>query len=374
MVKPRQVGMALLLDAPNLGELERKYVDDAILSGFVSSVGAFVGAFEDAFAGYLGVPSASSAQSGTAALHMALYDMGVGPGDEVIVPVMTFAATVNPVLYLGATPVFVDIDPETLTLDPSAVAAAITSKTKAIIPVHLYGNPCDMDAILSIANPRGIFVVEDATESLGAYYRGRHTGTLGDAGCFSFNGNKLITTGGGGMLVSNDHDRVRRVKHRVNQAKDPNREGGHTEIGFNYRMTNIEAALGMAQFSRISDFLARKAAYARIYADEFSGVPGMRMQRTLPQAQNAYWFSVAMLPDGIDLPVVRAALAKEAIPTRALFLPLTENMCYHAYASGAYPCADKAFAHGVCLPSSTLNSEDAVRCAAERIKTIVLKG
>jgi len=205
------------LDAPNVGELEKRYLERCINAGFVSTYGPFVPEFEEKFAKYLGAKKAVSTQSGTSALRVSLYELGIKPGDEVIVPVLTFVATVNPVMYLGATPVFVDVDPNTWNIDPAEVRKVITPKTKAIIPVHLYGNPCEMDELVYISEKYGIPIVEDATESLGATFNGKYTGTFGKFGCFRFNGNKIITTGGG-MVVTDDEE-AKYIKFLVNQAK-----------------------------------------------------------------------------------------------------------------------------------------------------------
>lgn len=248
----------IYLDAPNLGPVEKEYLVKCLNSNYVSTVGPFVPDFEEEFARLLGAEAAVAVQSGTAALHMALHALGIGPGDEVIVPSLTFIATVNPVLYVGARPVIVDVDPATWNIDPVGLEQAVTENTRAVIPVHLYGNPCQMDAIMEIARRYNLYVIEDATESLGALFNGHYTGTFGDFGCFSFNGNKLITTGGGGMLVTGDRERAQRVKFLVNQARDAARGYYHPEMGFNYRMTNIEAALGLAQLSRFRELLARK--------------------------------------------------------------------------------------------------------------------
>ena len=252
------------LDTPNIGMPEKKYLNRAIDSGYVSTIGPFVPEFETRFAKYLGVKDAVSTQSGTAAIHMALHELGVGRGDEVIVPALTFVATVNPIVYVGAKPIFVDVDIKTWTISPEEITKKITKRTKAIIPVHSYGNPCNIEKIIKIAHEHDIFVVEDATESLGARFKGKHTGTWGDFGCFSFNGNKLITTGGGGMVVGNNKKKLGHIKFLINQARDESKGYFHPEVGFNYRMTNIEAALGLAQMGRLEGFL-KKGNYSIIY-------------------------------------------------------------------------------------------------------------
>lgn len=212
----------IFLDDPNLGELEKKYLTKAIDTNFISVVGPFVPEFEEKFAQYIGSKKAVSTQSGTAALHMALYQLGIGKEkeDEVIVPALTFIATINPILFVGAKPVIVDVDPITWNIDPQEIRKAINKNSKAIIPVHLYGNVCNIEEVVEIARENDLFVIEDATESLGATYKGKQTGTFGDFGCFSFNGNKLITTGGGGMIVSNNQEQAEHIKFLVNQARD----------------------------------------------------------------------------------------------------------------------------------------------------------
>ncbi|MBA3065270.1 aminotransferase class I/II-fold pyridoxal phosphate-dependent enzyme, partial [bacterium] len=267
----------IFLDAPNIGEREKKRIIQAMDAGYVSTVGPFVPEFEQKFAEYVGAKNAVSTQSGTAAIHITLHELGIGQGDEVIVPALTFVATVNPVLYVGATPVIVDVDPETWNICPNEIKKAITKKTKAIIPVHLYGNPCNMDEIMKIAKEHNLYVIEDATESMGSIYQGRQTGTFGDMGCFSFNGNKIITTGGGGMIATNNDKRAVHIKYLVNQARNSD-EYYHSEMGFNYRMTNIEAALGLAQLENVDNFLKQKRKYAQIYREELGSISGIEFQ------------------------------------------------------------------------------------------------
>lgn len=199
------------LDAPSIGELEKEYVLRALDSGYVSTAGPLIAEFEERFAGYVGATYAVAVVSGTAALHLALRLLGVGPGDEVIVPALTFVGTVNPVAYVGATPVVVDVDPKTWNIDVGKVEKALTGRTRVVIPVHLYGNPAPMEDLLAIARRHGLYIVEDAAEALGAKYKGRQVGTLGEIGIFSFNGNKVMTTGGGGMLVTDDPDLAARA-------------------------------------------------------------------------------------------------------------------------------------------------------------------
>jgi len=359
------------LDAPNVGELEKKYLDNAIDSGFVSTIGPFVREFEDKFARYLGGNRAVSTQSGTAAIHIALYELGVGKDDEVIVPALTFIATVNPVIYVGARPIFVDVDINTWNIDPKEIEKSITGKTKAIIPVHLYGNPCNMDEILKIAKKHNLYVIEDATESLGAKYKGRHTGTFGDFGCFSFNGNKIITTGGGGMVVGNDIKRLEHIKFLANQARDESKGYYHTEIGFNDRMTNIEAAMGLAQLERLGGFIERKKRFNAIYRKELSGVQSLNFQREYEDAEGSYWLTCIAIKEGIDLPGLQDELSKRGIATRRLFMPVVEFPPYKSYKKSDYKNSYSIYERGLCLPGSTLNSEDDIYYICRTIKELM---
>ncbi len=358
----------VFLDDPNLGDLEKKYLTKAIDTNFVSVVGPFVPEFEEKFAQYIGAERAISTQSGTAALHMALYQLGIGEGDEVIVPSLTFIATINPVLFVGAKPVIVDVDPITWNIDPQEIRKAITEKTKAIIPVHLYGSVCNIDDIIEIARKNKLFVIEDATESLGAIYKNRQTGTFGDFGCFSFNGNKLITTGGGGMIVSNNKKQAEHVKFLVNQARDASKGYYHPEVGFNYRMTNIEASLGLAQLERISEFLIKKRKFRKIYKEILSELSYIKFQKEYDNAEGSWWLTCIKIDkNNIDIDNLKLKLKEKGIPTRRIFIPASE-MPYLKKFSKPCPNAYEIYNQGICLPSSTLNDEDDIKNAALIIK------
>lgn len=347
----------IYLDAPNVGELEKKYLSKAIDSGYISTIGPFVSKFEEKFANYLGASKAVSTQSGTAALHISLYELGIGKGDEVIVPALTFIATVNPIMYVGAKPVFVDVDMNTWNIDPDEIEKNITEKTKAILLVHLYGNPCDMEHIMKIADKHNLHVIEDATESLGAKYKGKFTGTFGDFGCFSFNGNKIITTGGGGMVVGKDTKRLEHIKFLVNQARDESNGYYHPEIGFNYRMTNIEASLGLAQMERVEEFLAKKRLFHSIYKEELK-INGIRFQNEYETADGSYWLTGIVFEKEIDIPLLQAKLGEKGIPNRRIFMPITEFPPYVSHKRSDYKYSYEIYKRGLCLPGSTLNSGD----------------
>lgn len=359
------------MDAPNIGEIEKSYLTKAIDSGYVSTIGPYVSEFETKFAKYIGVKKAVSVQSGTSAIHISLYELGIGKGDEVIVPVLTFIATVNPVIYVGAKPVFVDVDIKTWNIDLNEIEKKITKRTKAIIPVHLYGNPCNMDEIIKIAKKHRLFVIEDATESLGARYKGKHTGTFGDFGCFSFNGNKIITTGGGGMVVSRDRDRIEHIRFLINQARDGSREYYHTEVGFNGRMTNIEAALGLAQMERLKGFLKSKRRYNSIYREELKKVGSIHFQEEYDNAVSSCWFTCIVFEKGKDSVMLEKALNDKGIPVRRVFMPIVEFPPYKSYKREGYGNSYRIYERGLCLPSSTLNSEDDVYYVCRTIKKLI---
>ncbi len=362
--------MTIYLDAPNLGESEKAKLNECVDSTYVSTAGPFVPEFEETFARYLGVEYAVSVQSGTAALHIALVELGVGPGDEVIVPALTFAASVNPVLYTGATPVLVDVDPKSWTLDPEKTEAALTSRTKVILPVHLYGNPCDMDSLTKIAGAHKIALLEDATESLGGTWRGKATGTLGDFGCFSFNGNKLITTGGGGMVVGKDRHKMNHIQFLVNQARNTSRGYFHSELGYNYRMTNLEASLGLAQMERLEEFLVAKRRFVQIYRETLDGLPGVALQKEMPGGESAWWLP-SITVEYVSISELQVSLRERGIPTRRIFSPLNTFPYLEQHVPFLCPNAEYIYKHGLNLPASTVNNEESVRHAAEVIRKLL---
>lgn len=365
----------IFLDAPNLGELEKQYLLKCVDSTFVSTAGPFIPEFEEKFAKYVGTKRAVSTQSGTAAIHLSLSELGVGPGDEVIVPVITFIASVNPIVYVGATPVFVDIDASSWNMIPEQVEKAITKKTKAIIPVHIYGNPCNMDALTEISERFGIPMIEDATESLGASFHGRMTGTFGSMACFSFNGNKVITTGGGGMITTNDEKLADHMKFLVNQAREESKGYYHPEIGFNYRMTNLEASLGLAQFERLPDFLQKKRRYMEIYREILTGVKEIEFQEEYPDSVSSWWLSSIKINHPTkDIPQIQRELREKGIPTRRIFVPITEFPPYAKYKREEYPNSYELYEKGLNLPSSTLNIDEQIEFVGRELSKILHMG
>jgi perosamine synthetase len=339
--------------APWLSENVRRYVLDCVDSGWISSLGHYVGRFERDFAAFCEAQHAVATSNGTTALHLCLATLGIGPGDEVLVPGLTFVSTANVVRYTGATPVLVDAEARTWGMDPVDARRKVTSRTRAIIPVHLYGHPVDMDPLLALAAEHGLDVVEDAAEAHGARYKGRRVGALGRVGAFSFYGNKIVTTGEGGMLVTNDPVLAERAAFLRDHAMDPKRRYYHPEVGFNYRMTNIQAAIGCAQLEQADAILGRRKEIAAGYEVGLAGVVGLTQPPAQPWAENVYWmYSVLVEPAfGVDREAVRAGLRERGIDSRPFFVPLHELPPYRQAAPG--PVALALSAKGINLPSGT---------------------
>ncbi len=361
----------IFLDAPNLGKKEKEYLLKCIDSTFVSTAGPFIREFEDKLSNYLKVDRVVSTQSGTAAIHLALHELGIGKGDEVIVPVLTFVATVNPIIYVGAKPVFVDVNINTWNIDCKKIEEAVTERTRAIIPVHLYGNPCNMDDIMKISKKYNIPVIEDATESLGATYKDQFTGTFGEFGTFSFNGNKIITTGGGGAICTKDAEKANHIKFLVNQARDVEKGYYHTEIGFNYRMTNLEAALGLAQLEKLKQFIDEKTGFNDIYRKELHNVDYIIFQREEERANSSFWLNSILLDKSINVEKFQDMLKQKDIPTRRIFIPIVEFPMYNQYRKSDYKNAYDIYIRGLSLPSSTLNEDKNIRHVCKTIKELL---
>jgi perosamine synthetase len=356
--------------APVLDGRELAYVTECLETGWISSRGRFIGLFEDAFAAYCGVGHAVACNNGTTALHLALVALGVQPGDEVIVPTLTYIASANTVTYCGATPVFVDCDPVTFNIDPAQIEARITPRTKGIMPVHLYGHPADMDPIRAIAERHGLFILEDAAEAIGAAYRGRRTGGLGDCAAFSFFGNKIITTGEGGMVTTDDAALAARLRLYRSQGMDPDRRYWFPVIGYNYRMTNVAAAIGLGQLERIDAHLAARRRVAEGYDRRLAPLAGrIELPRTAAWADHVLWMYTILTPsDGsADRDAVAAALAAVDIETRPVFPPLHGLPPYRALDRGPYPHASAVAARGLNLPTHAQLTEGDLDRIAEAL-------
>jgi len=360
--------------APLLGEREEAYVLEALRSGWVSSLGPFLDRFEAAFASYVGARHAISVCNGTVALHVLLHAMGIGRGDEVIVPDLTFAASGHAVLQVGATPVLADVDEDTGNLSPVAVERAISPRTRAIMAVHLYGHPADMDPLATLARDAGAALLEDAAEAHGAEYGGKRVGSIGRAGTFSFYGNKLMTTGEGGMVVTDDDALAERVRFLKDHGMSPARRYFHTELAFNYRMTNLQAALGLAQLERLEDFIARRRAIYARYADGLRGVEGIELNVERPRTRNVYWMICLQLTRE---PEAREDLASflraRGIDSRPFFEPLSDMPHFASMrrvgATGAgCPVAARLSRRGLNLPSGSGMSDDDVDRVIEAVR------
>lgn len=360
------VDVRIPVAAPNITERELRYVTDCIVSNWISSGGPYVRRFEELFAEYCGTAHGVATSNGTTALHLTLAGLNIGPGDEVIVPTLTFVATANVVRYCGATPVFVDSEERTWNLDPAAVERAITPRTKAIIPVHLYGHPADMDPILQAAKRSGIAVIEDAAEAHGADYKGRRVGSLGLAGCYSFYGNKIVTTGEGGMVVTDDAKLAARLRFLRDHAMDPKRRYWHTEVGFNYRLTNLQAAVGVAQVEEIHTILERKQWQADIYRAELSGTAEIVLPPHEPWAAPVNWmFSVLLPRDRRD--AIMSELGRNGIDTRPFFACVHEMPMYGGRA-GQFPVAEELSGRGINLPSGVNLTRHEIQLSAGALR------
>ena len=334
---------------PDLSGNEKRYVLECLDSTWISSKGRFIAEFEDRFATFTGAKHAIGVCNGTVALHLALVTLGIGPGDEVIVPTLTYIAAVNAIAYTGATPVFVDSLPDTWQMDPADVERKITPRTKGIMAVHLYGHPCEMDALAALAREQDIFLIEDCAEAFGSRFKGRHVGTFGDIACFSFFGNKTITTGEGGMVITDDKTLFERARHFKGQGLAEHREYWHDVVGYNYRMTNICAAIGLAQLERAEEVLAKKRALAEDYRKHLAGVP-VQMLGEFGEVSSSFWMISILVPNAIDRDPLRQHLAGQGIETRPVFYPV-HTMPMYAARYQRHAIAENLAWRGINLPS-----------------------
>jgi perosamine synthetase len=350
---------------------EKTYVNECLDTGWISSVGRFIPLFEKAFSQFCSVDYAVACSSGTTALHLALTALGVRPQDEVLIPTLTYVATANAVRYCGATPVLVDSEPRTMNINPDLVERAITPRTKGVIVVHLYGHPVDMDPILAIARRHNLFVLEDAAEAHGARYKGRTTGGLADVAVFSFFGNKIITTGEGGMVTSNSNELNRQLQLLRGQGMDPTRRYWFPQIGYNYRMTNIQAALGLAQLENASSHLAARRRVAEWYKVHLEAVQDLiTLPIEEPWAYHAFWMHTILLDNEINRDQFMQILMDHGIETRPVFYPMHVMPVYRE-PDGSYPAAEDLARRGVSLPTHGLLTEEDVDRIAKTIHQTV---
>ena len=355
---------------PVLSQEELNNVIEAVKSGWISSKGKFIPEFEEKFAAYCGTTYGVATSNGTTALHLALTALGIEEGDEVVVPTLTFAATANAVIYTGAKPIFVDSHPENWCINPEKIKGALTPKTRAIIPVHLYGHPCDMDRIMDIAKRHNLSVIEDAAEAHGAEYKGKRVGSLGDIACFSFYGNKIITTGEGGMCLTNDEKLTAKMRVLRDHGMNPQRRYWHDIVGFNYRMTNMQAAIGVTQVGKLEKFIEKKREIAGWYADglkELEREGLVKLAPEMPWAKCVYWMYSILIQDnfGLSRNELMDRLQLGGVETRPLFLPLHLMPAYKR--GDRMTVSEELSRRGISLPSSVNLTAEQVEYITDRI-------
>ena len=360
---------------PVLGERELVYVTECILTGWISSTGRVVGEFERRCAEYCRVPHAISTSSGTTALHLALLVLGIGPGDEVIVPTLTFIASANSVAYTGARPVFVDSESQSWNLDPAAVERAITPRTKAVMAVHLYGHPADMRALRTICDRHKLHLVEDAAEAFGSTYHGEPAGSLSDIATFSFFGNKIITTGEGGMVLTSNRELAEKCRVLRDHGMSPTRRYWHPVLGYNYRMTNLQAAVGVGQIEKIDSIIAAKRRIAANYKAALAIIPGLTLPVEPKDCQSVFWLiSLCIDPTvfGMDRDQIMTELKKHGIETRPVFPVVHQQPIYAAGPHAPTPVADLISARGLSLPSDASLTRDEIKRVADTLYSLHL--
>ena len=354
----RSLGRIIPVCEPVLDGNELRYVRECIESGWISSAGRFIDQFESCFAERIGVKHAIATTSGTTALQLSLAVLGVGPGDEVILPTFTMIATIHSVTHLGATPVLVDADLNSWTLDVSQVEAKITPRTKAIVAVHIYGYPCDMDELLALGRKHSIPVVEDAAETHGARYKGRMTGSIGQIAAFSFYANKIITTGEGGMVTTDDTELAQLCRTLRDHAFSTERHFWHRFHGYNFRMSNLQAAVGVAQMERWDDLVQKRIDHGRRYIDGLKDVPGLVMPPQSDDRDNVFWmFGLRVEEDkfGMNRDELRRRLAQNAIETRTFFIPMhLQPVFFKKFENERFPVSERLCGEGLYLPSAAV--------------------
>lgn len=333
---------------PHLSGREKEYVNQCLDSTWISSKGEFIGRFERSFAEYIGIEHATTVSNGTVAIHLALEAIGIKPGDEVIVPTFTYIASVNTIIQTGATPIFVDSLEETWQIDPEDVRRKITPKTKAIMAVHLYGLPCEMSELTSICKEYGLMLVEDCAEAFGSLYKGQHVGTFGDIATFSFFGNKTITTGEGGMVVSKNKGIIENAYHLKNQGVSQEREYWHDTVAYNYRMTNICAAIGLAQLEQADVILSKKRQIAEWYRNGLTGLP-LKTHNEIADTIHSFWMCSITVNEASLRQPLREHLKQAGIETRPVFYP--SHTLPHCATDETFPVAESLAARGINLPS-----------------------
>jgi perosamine synthetase len=363
------------VNSPVITEDSKDLVAKALSEGWISSAGPYIEEFEREFAAYLGVKHAIAVNTGTAALHIALLSAGIGEGDEVIVPAFTMAASWMAVMYCGAKPIFVDVDPDIYTIDPSQIESAITSCTKAIMPVHIYGHPADMNPVLAIAKKHGLVVIEDAAEAHGATYQGKMVGGIGDVNAFSFYANKIITTGEGGMVTTNSDELASRARSLRDLAHSKDKRFIHDELGYNYRLTSMQAALGSGQLKHIEEFLSTKRHMAEQYEKRLKNVPGLTLPITKEWATHVYWMYAILIDEkkfGMNKDTFRKKLLELGVDTRDFFYAPSDQpvLVKAGLVTQSYPVTEIIAQSGCYLPSGLAITDEQIDAVCDVIVSL----
>ncbi|MFG6496236.1 aminotransferase class I/II-fold pyridoxal phosphate-dependent enzyme [Fictibacillus sp. UD] len=372
-----KVNDRIFLSSPHMSDegYEMQYVQEAFDTNWIAPLGENVNGFEEELAEKVGSKSAAALSSGTAAIHLALRASGVGEGDIVFCPTLTFSATANPIIYQSAIPVFIDSDYKTWNMCPKALEEAFKKypEVKAVIVVHLYGLSADMDKIMEICKKHDVMVIEDAAESLGTYYKGKHTGTFGDYGIFSFNGNKIITTSGGGMLVSDNEERIAKARFWATQSRDQARHYQHSELGFNYRMSNVVAGIGRGQLKVLDKRVAKKNYIFNFYKRELGGLEGIEFMPSNEWDEPNYWLSSITISGKVRPIDIFDALEAENIESRPVWKPMHMQPFFEKYHFVGEGVSEKLFENGVCLPSDTKMTDEDLERVVKTIKGLWLE-
>lgn len=367
------LGRIIPVCEPKLDGNEFRYVARCLETNWISSTGNNIEQFEKKFARCCGARYGISCTSGTTALHLALATLGIGKGDEVIIPTFTMIATANAVTYTGATPVLVDAEPDTWNIDPEKIEEKITERTRAVIVVHTYGHPADMDKILSVAKKYHLYVVEDAAEAHGAEYKGKKIGSIGNIACFSFYANKIITTGEGGMLTTNDKKIAEVARELRSHAFSEERHFWHQYVGYNYRMTNLQAAIGLAQVERFDEFVQLRIGHARLYNSMLKGIKGIILPPETKDVKNVYWMYSILIEDelGISRDELRGGLAERGVETRTFFIPMHLQPIYFRRYPQRFPIAEELCRKGMYLPSASSLTEEEINYVVKSIISVI---
>ena len=364
----------LPISRPDVDDLELKYIEDCVKSGWVSSAGEYVTRFEKLNSEYYGTEFGVAVSNGTVALHLALVALGIGPGDEVIIPDLTFAATANAILYTGATPVLADVEYGSWTIDVESAEQLVNEKTKAIIPVHLYGQPCDMTAVSAFAKKYGLYIVEDCAEAHGAEFNGKKIGSFGDISCFSFYGNKIITCGEGGICLTDDETLVDKMKILRDHGMSKSKRYWHDSIGFNYRMTNMQAALGCAQMERIDEILNNRARIEKGYNDRLSAIPCVKIQNSIPDREKVCWLYSIIIDineSGKSIEEIQYKMKVLNIDSRPFFYPMHQMPPYKNLKHNSLDNSLKISRTGLSLPTYNSISASEINYICDSLMSIL---